>query len=105
MSATTKNALGVAGGYLLGRTKNLKLAFTLGSMLAGQRIATDRAGMLRQGSQLVDNNPPLSKIRDQIVGQLMQSAKAAAKATATSRLQSFTQSLEAGPSSRQDDEE
>ena len=50
MSATSKIALGVAGGYLLGRTKKFKLAITLGSMLAGQRIATDRAGMLRQGA-------------------------------------------------------
>jgi len=61
MSATSKIALGVAGGYLLGRTKKLKLAITLGSMLAGQRIATDRAGMLKQGAQLVD--PTLSSPR------------------------------------------
>ena len=82
MSATSKIALGVAGGYLLGRTKKLKLAVTLGSMLAGQKIATDRAGLLKQGAQIVDQNPELSKIRDQIMGQLMQSARAAAMTTA-----------------------
>jgi hypothetical protein len=42
MSAASKIALGVASGYLLGRTKKLKLAITVGSMLAGNRIATDR---------------------------------------------------------------
>src|SRR6188474_545455 len=98
MSATSKIALGVAGGYLLGRTKKLKLAITLGSMLAGQRIATDRAGLLKQGAQIVDQNPELSKIRDQIMGQLMQSARTAAMTTATNRLTQFTKQLEAGPS-------
>ena len=38
MSAA-KIGLGVAAGYLLGRTKKLKLAITVGSMLAGQRVA------------------------------------------------------------------
>ena len=80
MSATSKIALGVASGYLLGRTKKLKLAVTVGSMLAGQRIATDRAGLLTQGAQLVDKNPELAKIRDQITGALLQSAKTAALA-------------------------
>ena len=47
MSAS-KIGLGVAAGYLLGRTKKMKLAITVGSMLAGQRIcarasAGDRA--------------------------------------------------------------
>jgi hypothetical protein len=50
MSAATKIGLGVASGYLLGRTKKLKLAITIGSMLAGQRIATSPQGLLKQGS-------------------------------------------------------
>ena len=41
MSNTSKIAVAVASGYLLGRTKRLKLAITVGSMLAGQRIATN----------------------------------------------------------------
>src|SRR6476659_4165276 len=104
MSATSKIALGVAGGYLLGRTKKLRLAITLGSMLAGQKIATDRAGMVKQIGGLIEGNPELSKIRDQIMGQLMQSARAAAMTTATSRLQQLTTQLEGG-SSRSDDDE
>src|SRR5215218_3390230 len=106
MSATGRIALGVASGYLLGRTKKFRLALTVGSMLAGKRIATDSRGLLQQGTQLVDSNPELSRIRDQITGQLMQSARNAAMATATSRLQSFTQQLELGsPSSSSGDEE
>jgi hypothetical protein len=33
MSATTKFAPGVASGYLLGRTKKLRLAITVGGLL------------------------------------------------------------------------
>ena len=42
MSATTKIAVGVASGYLLGRRKKLRLAMTVGSMLAGRKLASAR---------------------------------------------------------------
>ena len=96
MSATAKIGLGVAAGYLLGRTKKFKLAITVGSMLAGQRIATDRQGLMRQGAQLIDGNPELSKLRDEITGKMLEAAKAAAITTATSRLEGVTKSLRAG---------
>ena len=96
MSATTKIGLGVAAGYLLGRTKKLKLAITVGSMLAGQRIATDRRGLMQQGALLVDSNPELRKLRDQITGKMFEAAKAAAITTATSRLEGVTKQLQAG---------
>ena len=38
MSAAGKVVLGVAGGYVLGRSKKMKLAITLGSMLAGTAL-------------------------------------------------------------------
>ena len=44
MNATARIAAAVAGGYLLGRTKKLKLAITVGSMLAGQAIVAFRRG-------------------------------------------------------------
>src|SRR3954466_13582865 len=78
MSAVGRIGLGVAAGYLLGRTKKLKLAISVGSMLAGRRIATDRAGLMRQGAELVDNNPELAKLRDQLTGKVVEAAKAAA---------------------------
>src|SRR5689334_25307707 len=93
MSAAGRIGLGVAAGYLLGRTKKFRLAITVGSMLAGQRIATDRAGLLRQGADLVEKNPELAKLRDEITGRMMDAAKAAAITTATSRLEGVTNSL------------
>ena len=43
-----KIGLGVAAGYLLGRTKKFKFAITVGSMLAGQRISTNPTILLEQ---------------------------------------------------------
>ena len=65
MSTASKIAVGVASGYLLGRTKKLKLAITVGSMLAGQRISTSPQGLLKQGQELLDKNPELQKLQDQ----------------------------------------
>ena len=39
MSPTAKIALGVTAGYLLGRMKKLRLAVTVGGMLAGKKLA------------------------------------------------------------------
>ena len=41
--------MGVAGGYLLGRTKKLRLALALGGMLAGRRLASQGQGLLGPG--------------------------------------------------------
>jgi hypothetical protein len=105
MSATTKIAVGVASGYLLGRTKKLRLAITVGSMLAGQRIATNPQALLAQGSKLAENNPELKKLQDQLTGRLLDAVKAAALTQATSRIENVTKSLTAGPSSDEDEEE
>ena len=106
MSAATKIGLGVASGYLLGRTKKLKLAITIGSMLAGQRIATSPQGLLKQGSELIDKNPELQKLQKQITGRLFDAMKDAAIATATSRLESVnSRLLESGSSDEESPEE
>src|SRR5690349_3480289 len=93
MSNTSKIALAVTSGYLLGRTKKLRLAITVGSMLAGQRIATNPTALLKQLNGLIEKNPELSKLQDQITGKLVESAKSAAISAATSRLESFNDSL------------
>ena len=93
MSNEAKVVAAVASGYLLGRTKKMKLAITIGSMLAGQRVATSPRGLLKQGQELVESNPELAKIQDQIRDKLFEAAKAAAVATLSSRLEMFSDSL------------
>src|SRR6476659_3498391 len=105
MSATTKIAVGVASGYLLGRTKKLRFAITVGSMLAGQRVATNPAALLKQASQLIEKNPELAKLQDRITGELFDAARNAALAQASSRIDSANRALTAGRGEQDEDEQ
>jgi len=93
MSAAGKIALGVASGYLLGRRKKMKLAITVGSMLAGKKIATDPRGLLKQLNELVEQNEELSKLADQVRGELFSAARSAAIATANSRMDGLSDAI------------
>jgi cobalamin biosynthesis protein CobT len=93
VSATARIAAAVAGGYLLGRTKKLKLAITVGSMLAGQRISTNPRELLRQGAQLIESNPELSKLSDQVRSQLVQALRAAAVSTASDSMNQLSDAI------------
>ncbi|HEU5045432.1 MAG TPA: hypothetical protein VFT75_14995 [Nocardioidaceae bacterium] len=93
MNATARIAAAVAGGYLLGRTKKLKLAITVGSMLAGQRISTNPRELLRQGAQLIESNPELSKLSDQVRSQLVQALRAAAVSTASDSMNQLSDAI------------
>ena len=93
MSANSKIALAVAGGYLLGRTKKLRLAVTLAGMMAGKRLATNR-DLLSQGTKLLEGNPQLKQLQGQLAGRLVDVAKEAAMVAAAGRVESLTRSLQ-----------
>lgn len=93
MSATTKIAVGVAGGYLLGRTKKLRLALTLGSLLAGRRLMTNQKELVELGLKTLGSNPEVQKLRDDVSGRLREAARDAALGVATSRMERLTESL------------
>ncbi|MFJ9316058.1 hypothetical protein ACIRN4_17845 [Pimelobacter simplex] len=95
MSANSKIALAVAGGYLLGRTKKLRLAMTLAGMLAGKKLATNRQ-LLAQGAKLVEGNPQFKELQGQLTGRLVEVAREAALVATASRVESLTQSLKGG---------
>src|SRR3954452_13825129 len=103
MSATSKIMVGVASGYLLGRNKKLKLPINVGSMLAGQRVATNPQALLAQGAKLVEKNPELQKLQSQISDKLLEAAKAAAITAATQRLEGLSRSLQAQKSGGEED--
>jgi hypothetical protein len=83
-------ALGVAGGYLLGRTKKMKLAMMLGGMAAG-RQAGGPAQLLAQGAKLLGQSPELGRLNDEIRGRLLDAAKVAAVAVATRQVEALTE--------------
>jgi hypothetical protein len=82
-------ALGVAGGYLLGRTKKMKLALMLGGMAAGRRAGGPRE-LLSQGSKLLDASPELSRIVGDVRGRLLEAGKDAAMAVAVRQVEALT---------------
>jgi hypothetical protein len=82
-------ALGVAGGYFLGRTKKMKLAMMLGGMAAGRR-AGGPGELLKAGTKLLNSSPELSRLTDEVRGRLLEAGKGAALAVAARQVESLT---------------
>lgn len=89
MKCGARVAMGVAGGYLLGRTKKMKLALMLGGMAAGRR-AGGPGELLAQGSKLLERSPELAALTDQVRGRLLDAGKGAAMAAAARQVESLT---------------
>ena len=85
-------ALGVAGGYFLGRTKKMKLALMLGGMAAGRQTGGP-AQLLQQGAKLLGQSPELGRLTDEIRGRLLEAGKGAAVAVATRQVEALTDRL------------
>jgi hypothetical protein len=89
MKCAARVALGVAGGYFLGRTKKMKLALMLAGTAAG-REAGGSAALLGQGKKIVDASPELSRLVDEVRGRLLTAGKGAALAVAARQVESLT---------------
>lgn len=85
--------LAVAGGYVLGRTKKMKLAIMLAGMASGNKIARDPAQLLQQGTRLVQSNPRLSALSDQVRDRLVDAGKGIAVAVVSRRLDALSDRL------------
>ncbi|WP_053205545.1 hypothetical protein [Jiangella muralis] len=93
METATRVAAAAASGYILGRTKRLKLAIAVGSMLAGKRLATDPRGMMRQAGELVESRPELAKLSDQVRTTLFMAARGAAVGVVGQRIDRLSDSI------------
>ncbi|MGI5132032.1 hypothetical protein ACQEVB_34870 [Pseudonocardia sp. CA-107938] len=89
MKCGARVALGVAGGYFLGRTKKMKLALMLGGMAAGRR-AGGPGELLSQGGKLLSSNPEIAALTEQVRGRLMEAGKNAVLSVATRQVESLT---------------
>jgi hypothetical protein len=89
MKCGARVALGVAGGYFLGRTKKMKVALMLGGMAAGRR-AGGRTELLAQGAKLLGQSPELARLTEEIRGRLLEAGKGAAMAVAARQVESLT---------------
>ena len=110
MKCRVQVGLALAGGYLLGRTKKMKLALILAGVTAGRGLPTRPAELLKQGSDAMRSSPELTKLVEQARGGLVDAGKSAAIAAASSRMESVSDRLSQrvsslGPDgSEQDDE-
>ena len=89
MKCGARVALGVAGGYVLGRTKKMKLALMLAGMAAG-RQAGGPGQILAQGSKLLSASPELGALAEQVRGRLLAAAKGAVLVAATRQVEALT---------------
>ncbi|GGS03574.1 hypothetical protein GCM10010269_48120 [Streptomyces humidus] len=72
--------LAVGAGYLLGRTRKLKLAVAVGSLVAGKRLNLTPKGIADLVSQQLRDNPQFKEIGDQLRQDLRGVGKAASGA-------------------------
>ncbi|MEV0440332.1 DNA primase [Streptomyces spectabilis] len=85
--------LGVGAGYLLGRTKKAKLAFAVGTMVAGRKLKLSPASLARAVTDQLENNPQFKEIGDQLKEDLRGVGKAATGSLLDRRLESFADRL------------
>jgi hypothetical protein len=85
-------ALGVAGGYLLGRTKKMKLALMLGSTVAGRR-AGGPGGLVGQAAKLLGESPEMALLSEELRGRLVEAGKGAVLAVAARQVESLADRL------------
>ena len=82
----------LATGYMLGRTKKMKLALMMGSWAAGQKFGSP-AEILSKGTELLSKSPEFARLNDEVRVKLLDAGKAAITAAAAQRLSSLTDSV------------
>lgn len=83
MRSTSKIALAaaVAGGYVPGRTKKGRLAFTVATYLVGRRFRLDPGQLMTQGLAKLEETPQFAEITDQPRSEALFAGKKALGAT------------------------
>ncbi|WP_030346745.1 hypothetical protein [Streptomyces sp. NRRL S-1022] len=89
----TAMGLAVGAGYLLGRTKKLKMALAVGSLVAGKKLNLSPRMVADLVNQQLKNNPQFKEIGDQLRQDLRGVGKAASGAVAERQLNAFADRL------------
>ncbi|PZT70956.1 DNA primase [Streptomyces sp. SW4] len=85
--------LAVGAGYLLGRTKKLKFALAVGSMVAGKKLNLTPRGIAELVNTQLQNNPQFKEIGDQLRTDLRGVGKAASGAMVERQLDALADRL------------
>lgn len=92
MKCGARVAGAMATGYMLGRTKKMKLALMMGSWAAGQKFGSP-AELLSKGTELLRKSPEFAQLNDEVRVKLIDAGKAAVAAAAAQRLTKLTDSV------------
>ncbi|MGM9348540.1 DNA primase [Streptomyces salinarius] len=85
--------LAIGAGYLLGRTRKLKLAVAVGTMVAGKKMNLTPKGIAELVSGQLQNNPQFKEIGDQLRTDLRGVGKAASGAMVERQLDALADRL------------
>ncbi|GAA3504637.1 hypothetical protein GCM10019016_117500 [Streptomyces prasinosporus] len=85
--------LAIGAGYLLGRTKKLKMALAVGGLVAGKKLNLSPRAVADLVSQQVRDNPQFKELGDQLRGDLRGVGKAASGALVERQLDAFADRL------------
>ncbi|QTE02077.1 DNA primase [Streptomyces cyanogenus] len=89
----TALGLAVGAGYLLGRTKKLKMALAVGSLVAGKKLNLSPRMVADLVNQQLKNNPQFKEIGDQLRQDLRGVGKAASGAVAERQINALADRL------------
>jgi hypothetical protein len=85
-------AVGV--GYLLGRTRKMRLALMIAAAGATGKLGVGPRQLLQQGFKQLAASPELGKITETVRGDLLDAAKSAAITAASGRIESLNSRLQ-----------
>jgi hypothetical protein len=93
MKCGSQIAVGIVGGYLLGRSHKTRLAVLMALAAAAGRLPVDPGDLLRR-TPLGAEGGPLDKLTGDLRGQLVDAGKSVAMAAASSRIDSLSDKLQ-----------
>ncbi|GAA2658277.1 hypothetical protein GCM10010307_73910 [Streptomyces vastus] len=85
--------LAVGAGYVLGRTKKMKAAVAVGTLVAGKRMHLSPRALANLVNQQLQNNPQFKEIGDQLREDLHGVGKAASGALVERRIEALADRL------------
>lgn len=93
MMNRTALGLAIGAGYVLGRTKKMKLAFAVASLVAGKRMQLSPRAVADLLNQQLLNNPQFKEIGDQLRQDLRGVGKAASGALVERQMEGIADRL------------
>src|SRR5438445_6008014 len=93
MNNTMKLGLGVGGGYLLGRTKKLKLAVGLGTWLVGRKFEMSPARLAMAGVGQLRQSPEFNEVLERVRTDVAGAGRRAVEQAVTARMEGMTDTL------------